>query len=81
MATRHGWRCSRKRGEADRKMSDQIYGQWFLTKDVPVPDNEDSHILVVIREGLNEDGYVVDGAFTFADAWLRIPPPPWMEGK
>jgi hypothetical protein len=61
-------------------MSEPIYGQWFLTKDVPVPEEDDGFILTVFRHDTDLDTYSLK-LYPGATAWLRIPPPPWLEGK
>jgi hypothetical protein len=71
------------RAGAEVSMNEPIYGQWFLTKDVPVPLEDGANILTAFHHSLTADAYDTYAlkAYTDADAWLRIPPPPWLEGK
>jgi len=78
------------------------FGKWFLTKDVPVPDEPDAWIVTatavqdrdftdgggrrtvtLIRAHYPDLKYRLTQGFEREkfDAWLRIPPPPWLEGK
>jgi len=69
-------------------VSPVIYGQWSLTKDVPVPDEMDAWLNVLWE--IRALGRTITDlrALQRRDldpkqrphAWLRIPPP-WLEGK
>lgn len=69
-------------------MTEPIFNRWFMTKDEPVPDDPDAWI-VIARPVEDQrvscsDVVIIKGAPGMTDPrsyWLRIPPPPWLEGK
>lgn len=77
-------------------MSEPIYGQWFDVREVPIPDDPEAWV-VTAQKWTETDPMAVPSTVSVfskprlapyvdrehADAWMRIPPPPWLtkEGK
>ena len=67
-------------------MHEPIYGQWFLTEDVPVPEDMSAWIVVAQRQRITQRTTATlfwpgEKLPPVSYAWVRIPPPPWLEGK